>query len=56
MAEQRPEQRGLAHAVAAEEPDAFSGRDDKIDTAQHVARAVVGVQTARFDQCFHRAL
>ena len=43
-ADQRPEQRGLAHAVVAEDADEAALGDREADPGQHRDRAVAGVQ------------
>jgi len=39
-AHQRAQQRGFAHAVAAEQSHLLAARDPKADAMQHLARAV----------------
>src|SRR5437870_809307 len=45
MAEERAQQRGLAHAVSTEQADALTGCDVEVDSAQYVTRPIIGVQT-----------
>ena len=50
----RAQQRGLAHAVAAHQPDRLAAPDRcEIDAVQDVARAVKRVQAARLEQRRH---
>src|SRR5205809_222062 len=53
MAEERAQQRGLAHAVSTEQADALTGCDVEVDSAQYVTRPIIGVQTPGLDQRWH---
>src|SRR5262249_39957187 len=47
---ERADQRGLAHAVAAHEADGLAGADAERYAAKYVAQAVVGVEPSPLEQ------
>ena len=50
QAADRADQRGLAHAVAPEQADHLAGTDRQVDTEQHLARAIGGLEPLHLQQ------